>query len=135
MVQLRDGKKLIGVLRSWDQFGAQYSARDVQARRAINRRAGNLVLQDTVLRHFCQGLYGDEPRGLQLIRGENILLMGEIDLDREDNIPAGWREVPWQEVKGLEKEEEDIRKKGDVVTLKKLKKHGFEGEHSGETIF
>lgn len=22
MVQLRDGKKLIGVLRSWDQFGA-----------------------------------------------------------------------------------------------------------------
>lgn len=59
MVQLRDGKKLIGVLRSWDQFG-------------------NLVLQNTILRHFCQGLYGDEPQGLQLIRGENILLMGEI---------------------------------------------------------
>jgi len=59
MVQLRDGKKLIGVLRSWDQFG-------------------NLVLQNTILRHFSQGLYGDEPRGLQLIRGENILLMGEI---------------------------------------------------------
>lgn len=70
-----------------------------------------------------------------MIRGENILLMGEIDLDREDDIPMGWREVPWQEVAVLEKDEQDIRKKNDTVTLKKLKAHGFEGEHSGETIF
>jgi len=41
---------------------------------------GNLVLQNTVRRHFSttRSLFGDEPMGLQLIRGENILIMGEI---------------------------------------------------------
>ena len=59
MVVLRDGRKLIGVLRSWDQFG-------------------NLVMQDTAERLFVQGLYADIERGLFLVRGENITLLGEI---------------------------------------------------------
>ena len=59
MISLRDGRKLIGVLRSWDQFG-------------------NLVLQDTVERLFVQNLYADIDRGLFLVRGENVLLLGEI---------------------------------------------------------
>ena len=59
MISLRDGRKLIGVLRSWDQFG-------------------NLVLQDTIERLFVQNLYADIERGLFLVRGENVLLLGEI---------------------------------------------------------
>jgi U6 snRNA-associated Sm-like protein LSm1 len=59
VVALRDGKKLIGVLRSWDQFG-------------------NLVLQDTVERIFVQGFYTDIDRGLFLVRGENVSILGEI---------------------------------------------------------
>jgi len=59
MISLRDGRKLIGVLRSWDQFG-------------------NLVLQDTIERLFVQDLYADIERGLFLVRGENVLLLGEI---------------------------------------------------------
>lgn len=39
---------------------------------------GNLVLQDTVERIFAEGLYADAKRGVHLIRGENVLLMGEI---------------------------------------------------------
>ena len=31
--------------------------------------------------------YGDVPKGLYIVRGENVVLMGEIDLDREDEIP------------------------------------------------
>jgi len=59
MVALRDGRKLIGVLRSWDQFG-------------------NLVLQDTIERLFVQNYYADIERGLFLVRGENVSLLGEI---------------------------------------------------------
>lgn len=63
MVVLRDGRKLIGVLRSWDQFG-------------------NLVLQDTVERQFVhsegKALWADIERGLFLVRGENVSLLGEI---------------------------------------------------------
>lgn len=39
---------------------------------------GNLVLQDTVERLFVQNFYADIERGLFLVRGENVLLLGEI---------------------------------------------------------
>lgn len=74
LVTLRDGRKLIGILRSWDQYG-------------------NLVLQDSIERRFLtlppqsnslereeepRHLYSDEERGIYIVRGENIVLMGEI---------------------------------------------------------
>lgn len=61
MVVLRDGRKLVGVLRSWDQFA-------------------NLVLQDTVEKVYAEEArtFSSVPRGLFLVRGENVLLLGEI---------------------------------------------------------
>lgn len=44
----------------------------------LMRNAGNLVLQDTIERLFAGKLYADIPRGLFLVRGENVLLLGEI---------------------------------------------------------
>jgi hypothetical protein len=41
-------------------------------------RQGNLILQDTVERLFVQKLYADIDRGLFLVRGENVSLLGEI---------------------------------------------------------
>ena len=38
----------------------------------------NLVLQDTVERIFVQNFYADVIRGIYLVRGENVLLLGEI---------------------------------------------------------
>lgn len=38
----------------------------------------NLVLQDAVERIFVQNLYADIPRGIYLVRGENVLVLGEI---------------------------------------------------------
>lgn len=38
----------------------------------------NLVLQDTVERLYAGNLYADIPRGVFLVRGENVLLLGEI---------------------------------------------------------
>ena len=38
----------------------------------------NLVLQDTIERIFVEDVYADIPRGIYLVRGENVLLLGEI---------------------------------------------------------
>lgn len=38
----------------------------------------NLVLQNTVERIFVKDLYADIKRGIFLVRGENVLLLGEI---------------------------------------------------------
>ncbi|KAF9096879.1 SM-like, degradation of cytoplasmic mRNAs and positively regulates transcription initiation, partial [Mortierella sp. GBA35] len=38
----------------------------------------NLVLQDTIERIYVADTYGDIPRGIFIIRGENVVLLGEI---------------------------------------------------------
>ncbi|EME49309.1 hypothetical protein DOTSEDRAFT_68172 [Dothistroma septosporum NZE10] len=116
LLSLRDGRKLIGVLRSWDQFG-------------------NLVLQDTVERLFVQNLYADIERGLFLVRGENVLLLGEIDLDKDDYVPPAFELAAVEKVFALKKQENQDRKKTDKSKQKKLAEFGFEGEHAGEIVF
>lgn len=113
---LRDGRKLIGVLRSWDQFA-------------------NLVLQDTMERIFVQEVYADIVRGIFLVRGENVLLLGEIDLDKDDYIPEPYRKVSPEEVHALSVKVNKEKKQADKVRAKKLQKLGFEVEHSGEILF
>lgn len=46
-----------------------------------SRLAGNLVLQDTIERLYVANLYADIPRGIFLVRGENVSLLGEIVWD------------------------------------------------------
>jgi len=107
MVALRDGRKLIGVLRAWDQYA-------------------NLVLQGTVERLIVGGMYCDIPRGLYIIRGENVLLLGEIDLDGEDEIP--YRQATVEEVFAEQRREDVERKRKDRAHRKKLRALGFEDE-------
>ena len=38
----------------------------------------NLVLQDTVERIYARDVYADIRRGIYLVRGENVLMLGEI---------------------------------------------------------
>ena len=40
--------------------------------------AANLVLEDTVERIYHQNVFAEQKRGLYLIRGENVVLLGEI---------------------------------------------------------
>ena len=44
----------------------------------MRTNAANLVLQDTIERIFVDNLYADVKRGIYLVRGENVLLLGEI---------------------------------------------------------
>lgn len=59
IVVLRDGRTMIGMLRSVDQFA-------------------NLVLHRTIERIYVGRQYGDISRGVFIIRGENVALIGEI---------------------------------------------------------
>ncbi|KAF9015208.1 hypothetical protein BDQ17DRAFT_1385990 [Cyathus striatus] len=67
LVILRDGRKLHGVLRSYDQFA-------------------NLVLEDTVERIYHGNAYAENWHGLFLIRGENVVLLGEIVCTLDYNV-------------------------------------------------
>ncbi|KAL8458732.1 hypothetical protein ACS0TY_036295 [Phlomoides rotata] len=59
LVLLRDGRKLLGLLRSFDQFA-------------------NAVLEGACERVIVGDLYCDIPLGLYIIRGENVVLIGEL---------------------------------------------------------
>ena len=58
LVQLRDGRKLVGILRSFDQFA-------------------NLVLERCVERVIVGLQYAEVHLGLHVVRGENVVLLGE----------------------------------------------------------
>lgn len=88
LVQLRDGRKLLGILRSFDQFA-------------------NLVLEHSIERIIVGDQYADIPLGLQLIRGENVVLLGEVDPERE--IPAGLTRVAEHDIKRAQRVEKEER--------------------------
>ena len=68
MIILRDGRHLVGRLRSFDQFM-------------------NLILEDTCERVLLPGRFCDVPLGLYIVRGDTIVLMGEVDPETEaDNM-------------------------------------------------
>jgi len=50
----------------------------------------NLVLQDTIERIFVQDLYADISRGIFIVRGENVLLLGEIVRSSNSKISASF---------------------------------------------
>ncbi|KAI1257773.1 hypothetical protein MGN70_000817 [Eutypa lata] len=126
LVCLRDGRKLTGILRSWDQFA-------------------NLVIQSTIERIFIttsephdpqpKGLYADKSHGIFLVRGENVLLLGEIDLDKDDEPPEGFGRADFDAVEKLIKEKRALEKTKEKSKLRKLATHGFEGENLGEILF
>lgn len=131
MVVLRDGRKITGVLRTWDQFA-------------------NIVLQSATERIFIppefaakagagaaeegRGLFADFARGTFLVRGENVLLLGEIDLDKDDDPPPGYDQADPELVKNLEKKMALEIKSKEKSKVKALSKEGFEGENIGERL-
>jgi len=113
LVILRDGRKLHGVLRSYDQFA-------------------NLVLEDTVERIYHGNAFAESEHGLFLIRGENVVLLGEIDLDREDDIPL--QRVDFRVLEAYHKEDAEIKKQHEeaksqiLFEQKGFCKEGGEGD-------
>jgi len=63
-----------------------------------------------------------------------VLLLGEIDLDKDDDIPAGFEKSEFKTVQKLAKERKVAEKIREKSRLKKLASLGFEGENMGEII-
>jgi U6 snRNA-associated Sm-like protein LSm1 len=80
------------------------------------------------------GLYADVPRGIFLVRGENVLLLGEIDLDRDDDIPVGYEKGDVETVHALAKKLDRERKGRERRKVERLRGEGFEAEGVGEVL-
>jgi U6 snRNA-associated Sm-like protein LSm1 len=78
-------------------------------------------------------LYADIPRGTYLVRGENVLLLGEVDLDKDDEPPAGYEEGDVEEVFAVQRQNELERKRKDKSKGKRTAWRDPEG--SGEVLF
>ncbi|XP_015127106.1 U6 snRNA-associated Sm-like protein LSm1 [Diachasma alloeum] len=104
MVLLRDGRTLIGYLRSVDQFA-------------------NLVLHRTIERIHVGKEYGDIPRGVFIVRGENVVLLGEIDRDREKDLPLS--EVSVDDILDAQRREQESKQDQDRLQSKALKERGL----------
>lgn len=125
MVLLRDGRTLIGYLRSVDQFA-------------------NLVLHRTIERIHVGKEYGDIPRGVFIVRGENVVLLGEIvsnymildigffifiikhflqDKDKEKDLPLS--EVTVDDILDAQRREQELKSDQEKLMNKALKDRGL----------
>ncbi|XP_075223620.1 U6 snRNA-associated Sm-like protein LSm1 [Lycorma delicatula] len=116
MVLLRDGRTLIGYLRSVDQFA-------------------NLVLHRTIERIHVGKEYGDIPRGVFIVRGENVVLLGEIDAAKEYNLPL--EEVTVDEILDAQRREQENKQEQEKLLAKALKERGlqFNADLSHDDLF
>ncbi|EMR08925.1 hypothetical protein PNEG_02706 [Pneumocystis murina B123] len=114
MVILRDGRKLIGILRSFDQYA-------------------NLVLQETIERIYVDQVYGDIPRGVFIVRGENVVLVGEIDQNKKNDLNL--KEVSAIEAFNKQKIQNDLRKAKEKVQCRALYQLGFSVDHYHDDMF
>ncbi|XP_076859361.1 U6 snRNA-associated Sm-like protein LSm1 [Brachyhypopomus gauderio] len=104
LVLLRDGRTLIGILRSIDQFA-------------------NLVLHQTVERIHVGKKFGDIPRGIFVVRGENVVLLGEVDLDKEcDQI---LQRVSIEEILEEQRVEQQAKQESERLKLQAVKERGL----------
>ncbi|KAB0792531.1 hypothetical protein PPYR_05091 [Photinus pyralis] len=104
IVVLRDGRTLIGYLRSVDQFA-------------------NLVLHKTIERIHVGKEFGDIPRGVFIVRGENVVLLGEIDAQKEANLPL--RQVTVDDILDAQRREQESKQDQQRLLTKALKERGL----------
>lgn len=68
------------------------------------------------------------------MRGENVLLLGEIDLDRDDDIPMGYEKGDVEAVHAAAKKLDRERKARERRKVERLRSEGFEAEGVGEVL-
>jgi U6 snRNA-associated Sm-like protein LSm1 len=91
MIILRDGRHLVGRLRSFDQFM-------------------NLILEDTCERVLLPGKFCDVPLGLYIVRGDTIVLLGEVDPETEEE-KMGLQKLSAEEMMNLEEDIDPVESK------------------------
>lgn len=85
LVCLRDGRTFYGWLRSFDQYA-------------------NLVLDNTVERLHDGDSYADIQIGIFVIRGENVMLLGEVDEKKEMELSTALNAVSEKDIRRSKEE-------------------------------
>uniref|UniRef100_A0A3Q1EXT9 U6 snRNA-associated Sm-like protein LSm1 n=1 Tax=Acanthochromis polyacanthus TaxID=80966 RepID=A0A3Q1EXT9_9TELE len=104
LVLLRDGRTLIGYLRSIDQFA-------------------NLVFHQTVERIHVGKKFGDIPRGIFIVRGENVVLLGEIDVEKPCDTVL--QQVSIEEILEEQRLQQQTKQETEKVKMQVLKDRGL----------
>lgn len=117
-VALRDGRNYFGILRTFDQYA-------------------NLVLQDTVERiHLREtNQFAEEARGILIIRGENVVMLGELDIDKEDAPLEHIQQISFKDAERiLEQQNTEIIKK-ESTKAKQLQKLGLTSDYTRGDLY
>lgn len=64
-------------------------------------RAANIVIEEAIERHTLDGKVADSPYGLFIIRGENVVLLGEMDDEREARMMASLERIEPEDMDAL----------------------------------
>lgn len=111
-VLLRDGRNVFGILRTFDQFA-------------------NLVLQDTVERIYLpqsgdkNARFAQVPRGVFMVRGENVVMFGELDIDKEDDHLTTMQQIGYAEAEREFRQRQSARVADEKVRAKRYLARGL----------
>ncbi|XP_072413543.1 U6 snRNA-associated Sm-like protein LSm1 isoform X2 [Chiloscyllium punctatum] len=83
----------------------------------------NLVLHRTVERIHVGRKYGDIPRGIFVVRGENVVLLGEIDLERETDTPL--QRVSIEEILEAQRVQQHEKQEAEKAKSEALRERGL----------
>ncbi|CAL8148450.1 unnamed protein product [Orchesella dallaii] len=104
-VTLRDGRNIIGTLVCIDHFS-------------------NLVMRNTIERIFVGKEYGDIPRGVFLIRGDNLVMIGEVGEEKEAEMQRILKKVSLDHILVAQKIEQDAEKAKQWKYTQALRQRG-----------
>lgn len=84
---------------------------------------GNLVMHNTIERIHVGKKYGDIPLGVFIIRGENVVLIGDLDPEKEE--AQDFEYVEAQEIIALQRIDRENKQKIEEARSKALKERGL----------
>ncbi|SCV01885.1 LAMI_0G14378g1_1 [Lachancea mirantina] len=107
-VLLRDGRMLFGILRTFDQYA-------------------NLILQHCVERIYIteENKYAENECGVFMVRGENVVMLGEVDIDKEDEPLVQMEQIPFEEASQMKQERDDARYKSESQKGRQMARYGL----------
>jgi U6 snRNA-associated Sm-like protein LSm1 len=133
LVHLRDNRKIMGIMRSFDQFAnlVLEGAIDVASflrdtsnacslRALLPLRSYSVICPAVLVlplgakeRIIVGTQYAEVPLGLHVVRGENVVLLGEVDEALEP--PAGLTLVSEAEIKRAQKADKEAEKMKGLI--------------------
>lgn len=130
MVLLRDGRTLIGsvALSLGHTVQAHFGMAPFNLLtgylRSVDQFA-NLVLHRCIERIHVGDKYGDIPRGVFVVRGENVVLLGEVDDDRTVENAPKLKEVGLEEILEAQSRQQAEKEEQDKLRQRIFKERGL----------